>query len=238
MSKLVAYYRLSKPKRGPDGQPLPDQWGHSLDAQVAAVAAYSEAQGRPVVASYHEVETGTKARTDNRPELVKALAHAKAARATLVIAKLDRLARNVHFISGLLETGVEFVALDIPNADRFMIHVYASVAEQEARRTSDRTKAGLAAAKAKGVLLGGANPRCRNLPPELRAKAALAGGQARRSSADSYYQALAPRVNELRLSGMTQAAIAERFNSEGLTTQSGGPWTQVAVLRVLRRFAH
>jgi DNA invertase Pin-like site-specific DNA recombinase len=238
MSKLVAYYRLSKPKRGPDGHPLPDQWGHSLDAQVAAVAAYSEAQGHPVVASYQEVETGTKAKADNRPELQRALAHAKMAQARLVIARLERLARNVHFVSGLMESGVDFIALDIPTADRFTIHIHAAVAEQDARRIGERTKAGLAAAKAKGILLGGANPRCRNLSPEVRAKAALAGGHARRLRADSFYRSLAPRVKELRLSGLTQEAIADRFNSEGLTTQSGGPWSQVAILRVLRRFAH
>jgi DNA invertase Pin-like site-specific DNA recombinase len=223
--KLVAYYRVSTDKQADSGL--------GLEAQQNAVGWFAERTGATIVGAYQETESG---RNNRRPELQRALDHARAARATLVVKTLDRLTRNLHFLTEMMDAGVEFVAVDQPEANRLTLHILAAVAEDETRRVSERTKAALAVAKSRGVLLGGANPNCRNLPPEVRAKAAKAGGQARRLAADSYYQALAPRVKELRLSGMTQAAIAERFNAEGLTTQSGGPWTQVAILRVLRRF--
>jgi DNA invertase Pin-like site-specific DNA recombinase len=224
--KLVAYFRVSTCQQGESGL--------GLEAQQASVRGYAERTGCRIVASYQEVESGRKA---DRPELAKALEHAKLARATLVIARLDRLARNLHFLSGLMESGVEFVACDVPGASRLTLHILAAVAEAETEMISERTKAALAAYKARGGLLGGAHPNYRRPEPEQRQEAARRAGKVLRSRADSYYRALAPRVNELRLSGMTQQAIADRFNGEGLTTQSGGPWTQVAVLRVLRRFA-
>jgi DNA invertase Pin-like site-specific DNA recombinase len=223
--KLVAYYRVSTDQQG--------QSGLGLEAQQAAVRTYAQRTDCRIIAEYREVESGRKA---DRPELAKAMDHAKLAKATLVIAKLDRLSRNVAFLATLMDSGAEFVACDNPNATRLTLHILAAVAEDEARKGSQRTKDALAAAKARGVKLGGRRPGHERMSPQSRLRAATAGATSNRLRADSYYRALAPRVNELRLSGLTQAAIAERFNSEGLTTQSGGPWTQVAILRVLRRF--
>jgi len=135
--KAIAYYRVSKEIQGVSGL--------GLEAQKAAVATYGP------VAEYVEVETGKKSKSSNRPELEAALAHCKREKATLVIAKLDRLARNVYFISGLMESGVDFICCDMPEANRFVLHVLAAVAEQEARNTSERTKAAFAALSARGM---------------------------------------------------------------------------------------
>ena len=135
----IAYYRVSTQRQG--------QSGLGLDAQRSIVASYEP------IAEYTEIETGTSKKS--RPVLAAALAHCKAAKATLVIAKVDRLSRNVHFISGLLESGVEFIACDMPGATRFMFHIMAAVAEEEARMISVRTKAALCEAKKRGVKLGG-----------------------------------------------------------------------------------
>jgi DNA invertase Pin-like site-specific DNA recombinase len=143
MGDLVAYYRVSTPRQG--------QSGLGLEAQEASVTDYSRRGGHRILASYREVESGKRA---DRPELIKALAHAKRARAILIIAKLDRLARNVAFLANLLESGAEFLACDNPTANRLTIHILAAVAEDEARRISERTKAALAAYKARGGQLG------------------------------------------------------------------------------------
>jgi hypothetical protein len=135
--KVVAYYRVSTARQGASGL--------GLDAQRAAVATWTAANGAAVLAGYTEVESGKRA---DRPELGKALAHAKRSRATLVIAKLDRLSRNVHFLSGLMESGVDFIACDNPHANKLTIHILAAVAEDEAKRISERTRAALAAYKA------------------------------------------------------------------------------------------
>jgi DNA invertase Pin-like site-specific DNA recombinase len=225
--KLVAYYRVSTDKQADSGL--------GLEAQQAAVGAFAERTGATIIGTYQETESG---RNNRRPELQRALDHARAARATLVVKTLDRLTRNLRFLTEMMDAGVDFIAVDQPDANRLTLHILAVVAEDETRRISERTKAALAAARARGVKLGGRRPGHERMSLQSRLRAATAGALVNRSRTDSYYQALAPRVQELRLSGMTQAAIAERFNSEGLTTQSGGPWTQVAVLRVLRRFAH
>lgn len=146
MGKLVAYYRVSTRKQGESGL--------GIEAQQACVADFARYGQHEIIAAYREIETGKRA---DRPELAKAIAHAKRAKATLVIAKLDRLARNVHFLSGLMEAGVEFVACDNPYANRLTLHILAAVAEDEARRVSERTKAALAAYKA--VAVGSARSR-------------------------------------------------------------------------------
>ena len=150
--KFVAYYRVSTDRQGQSG---PMQLGLGLEAQRAAVMRYLSNGGWPPLAEYTEIETGKGSNAlDRRPQLQAALAYARKHKATLIIAKLDRLARNVHFVSGLMETGVPFVAADRPDADRFMIHLEAALAEREARLISDRTKAALAVAKAQGKALG------------------------------------------------------------------------------------
>ncbi len=143
--KLVAYYRVSTKQQG--------QSGLGLEAQEIAVRDYAKGTGAAILAKYTEIESGKLA---DRPQLAKAVAHARRAKAKLVIAKLDRLARNVAFLSALMDSGVEFVACDNPHANRLTIHILAAVAEDEARRISERTKAALAAAKARGAKLASA----------------------------------------------------------------------------------
>jgi DNA invertase Pin-like site-specific DNA recombinase len=145
MPQFVAYYRVSTDKQGIKGL--------GMDAQREAVARFMAGKG-DLTAEFTEVESGRK---DNRPQLAAALAECRKRRAVLVIAKLDRLARNVHFISGLMNSDVEFVAVDMPSANRLTIHILAAVAEHEREMISQRTKAALTAAKARGTKLG--NPR-------------------------------------------------------------------------------
>jgi DNA invertase Pin-like site-specific DNA recombinase len=161
-----------------------------------------------------EVESGKKA---DRPQLAEALAACKRHRAKLVIAKLDRLSRNVHFISGLMERKVDFVACDMPNADPFMLHIYASVAEQERRMISARTKAGLAAARARGVKLG--NP---NL-----AEAQHAAALARDTD-------LRPVFEELR--GLSYQRMAQALTCRAIPAPRGGStWNAMTAMRVAKR---
>ena len=155
---FVSYLRVSTRRQGESGL--------GLEAQRQAVFAYTN--GGRLLAEYLEVESGKR---NDRPQLLAALAHAQATGATLIIAKPNRLARNVHFISGLMEAGVDFVAADLPSANRLTINVLAAVAEHEREMISARTKAALAAAKARGVRLG--NPKARGhctaaaMPPLL-----------------------------------------------------------------------
>jgi DNA invertase Pin-like site-specific DNA recombinase len=225
--KIVAYYRVSTKKQGDSGL--------GLEAQQAAVQAFANEKNATIIRQYTEVETGKSA---NRPELEKSLAHAKRAKATLVIAKLDRLARNVHFTSGLMEAGVDFVACDIPYANRLTIHILAAVAEDEARRISERTKAALAAAKRRGTKLGSARPGHWDGREDRR----LAGLQkarrnsiaSKRKAARNAYADVVPMVKELRDSGLSLRAIALRLDAEYYTTRHGRAWNPVQVSKVLR----
>jgi DNA invertase Pin-like site-specific DNA recombinase len=221
---LVAYYRVSTPKQGASGL--------GLEAQVAAVADHARARGAAVLASYQEVESGQRA---DRPELAKAVAHARRAGATLVIAKLDRLARNVHFLSGLMEAGVDFLACDNPYANRLTVHILAAVAEDEARRISERTRVALAASKARGGVLGAARPGAPQLTAAARSRGAAAGGAATRARADGDYADLVPVVTGLRAEGLSLRQIAGRLNAAGHTTRRGRPWNPTQVRRVLAR---
>ena len=135
MGKLVPYYRVSTRKQGESGL--------GLEAQVSCVINYARTGQHDIIASFQEIETGKRS---DRPELAKAIAYSKRAKATLVIAKLDRLARNVHFLSGLMESQVEFVCCDNPHVNRLTLHILAAVAEDDARRISERTKAASAVA--------------------------------------------------------------------------------------------
>ncbi len=157
--RLVAYLRVSTDKQGRSGL--------GLEAQRAAVVRHAAASaGGSIIGEHVEVESGRK---KDRPQLAAALADCRARRAVLVIAKLDRLARNVHFVAGLMESGVEFVASDMPTVNRLTVHILAVVAEEEARMISARTKAALDAAKARGVKLG--NPHLLACCPVLAARA-------------------------------------------------------------------
>ncbi len=218
--RFVAYYRVSTDKQG--------QSGLGLEAQQAAVRAYLNGGNWKIVAEFVEVESGKR---KDRPRLADALAACRKHKATLVIGKLDRLGRNVHFISGLMETGVDFVAADCPNDDRFMLHIRAAVAEDEARKISERTKAALAAAKARGVVLGG------NRGARLTAEQSAMGRNVLVERANQHAADVAETVKGLQAAGVTSlAGIAAALNERGIPTASGrGTWQAVQVSRVLAR---
>ncbi len=223
MLDVIAYYRVSTRKQ--------ERSGLGLEGQKAAVDSFAGSHGSRVLAEYKEVETGKRA---DRPELAKAIAQAKRSRATLVVAKLDRLARNVAFTSALMESGVDFVACDNPHANRLTIHILAAVAEDEARRISERTKAALEAAKHRGVKLGAARPECRNLTDKARRKGTKASAAVVKQQADEAYTDLRDFFAALR-PAFSYQQIADILNMRGERTRRGRPWTDVAVLRVCRR---
>ena len=151
----------------------------------------------------------------------------KRSRSTLVIAKLDRLARNVHFLSGLMESGVDFVCCDNPHANRLTLHILAAVAEDEARRISERTKAALAAYKARGGTLG--------KPENLTAEAGRRGAETTSAKARTAYAAVLPELQRYRAAGLSFRQIAGLLNGAGRSTRSGCPWNHAQVARVLAR---
>lgn len=224
---LVAYYRVSTDRQGRSGL--------GLEAQQAAIASHVAASGCHLIASYTEVETGKRDDLDNRPELLRAIAHARRAKATLVIAKLDRLARSVAVVSMLHTSGVEFVCCDNPAANRLTVQILAAVAENEARLISERTRAALSAYKARGGVLGAARPECRtNLSAAARREGARAAGQTHAASASAAYTDLKPYVSQLRQTGLSLRGIAARLTAEGHTTRRNRPWNPVQVSRLLR----
>lgn len=223
---FIAYARVSTARQGFSGL--------GLEAQEEAIRAFLRPGDKLLLPTFVEVESG---RNSDRPELEKALARCRVTGATLLIAKLDRLARNVHFISGLMEKGVPFLAVDYPNADRLMLHIHASVAEDEARRISLRTKAALAAAKARGVALGGRREGQTVPTIEQRRAGGAKGAAAKRKAADQAAHGVLGRVSELLSGGMSLTGIARTLQSEGIVTPRGGAWTATAVRRVLVRTA-
>lgn len=230
MAGIVAYFRVSTKRQGESGL--------GMEGQAAAVEAYAKLTGKPIVARYLEVESGRKS---DRPELARALAHAKRSKGMLAVAKLDRLARDVEFLARVMNSEADFVACDNPAANRLTLHILAAVAEAEARAISDRTKSALAAAKARGVKLGSARPGHWEGREQARleglAKARTVGAAIRSENAEQAYADLRPMMVEMRTNGMTLAGIAEHLNAEGHTTRRGKPWNQVQVSRVLERAA-
>ncbi len=226
--KLVAYTRVSTDKQGASGL--------GLEGQLAAIDAYAKQTGGTVILTFTEVESGKRS---DRPELARAIAHARRTKSVLVVAKLDRLARNVAFLSRLMEAGIEFVACDNPQANRLTIQILAAVAENEAKAISDRTKAALAAAKRRGIPLGSARPGHWEGREDRRLEGAKNGAKAslavRSRAATEAYADLMPFVSELRTGGASFAAIAVRLNGEGYTTSRGKPFTPMSVHRILAR---
>ncbi len=221
--KLIAYYRCSTKRQGESGL--------GLDAQKAAVDSYAKANGGEIVAEFTEVESGKRA---DRPKLAAALRQASLTGATLVVAKLDRLARNVAFLSALMESAVPFVACDQPFANRLTLHILAAVAEAEAVAISQRTKVALAQARRRGVLLGGSDPRMRNLTPEAKEKGRRLGGKANGERCRAFREAILPIIAELQAEGKDETEVAAALNARGYTTQTRRPWTAFNVLGLIR----
>jgi len=217
--KFVAYYRVSTEAQGRSGL--------GLDAQREAVRRYLNGGDWSLVAEYTEVESGRK---DDRPQLRSALDHCTLAGATLVIAKLDRLSRNVRFIAELQERGARFVAADMPEANEITVTIMSAMAQHERKAISERTRAALAAAKARGVKLG--------TPGNLRnqRKGSANGNAVKGRKAQEAAARIAPRIAEARAAGASSLRqIAEFLNARGFRTPRGGQWSAAQVLRADRR---
>jgi DNA invertase Pin-like site-specific DNA recombinase len=213
--KFVAYYRVSTDQQGASGL--------GLEAQRSAVKVYLDGGPWRLVAQHTEVESGKRA---DRPELAKALAACRKHKAKLIIAKLDRLSRNLAFIATLMDSGVEFVAVDNPHANKLTIHILAAVAQHEREAISERTKAALAAAKARGKKLGG---------PRL-AQARKRSLAARSAAADTFAANVRPIIEQIQASGVSSLrGVAKALNARGIRTARGREWTAVQVSNVLER---
>ncbi|GGR75735.1 resolvase [Deinococcus seoulensis] len=215
----VAYYRVSTQRQG--------QSGLGLEAQRTAVLSFAQGRGLVIVAEFQEVETGTKKGT--RPQLQAALAQCRRSGAVLVIARLDRLARNVRFIASLMESGVAFQAADMPDAQPLVLHIMSAVAEQQAARISLDTRAALAARRARGLPLG--NPAA--LTPERRA----AGAATMRRAAIEATRPAGTVAALLRDQGLSLRQIAQRLDAVGIPARRGGGWGPQQVSRLLERHA-
>ncbi len=217
--QLVSYLRVSTERQGRSGL--------GLEAQRDAVARFCVAEGFTLAAELVEVETakGSDA-LDRRPQLAAALAQAKRLGCAVVVAKLDRLSRDVAFIASLMAQRVPFLVCDLgPNADPFMLHVYAALAEQERRMISTRTTAALAAAKARGVVLGG----YRGAPPPDGAK----GLRVRQDKAAAYVREVGPIAADLRAEGASLRQVAAVLTKRGIQTPRGKAWTATGVRTLL-----
>ena len=208
--QLIAYYRVSTRKQGRSGL--------GLEAQQQAVAKFAQAEGFKIAGEYTEIETGKGADAlDRRPKLAAALKQARKQNGSICVAKLDRLSRDVHFISGLMAHRVPLVVAELgAQADPFLLHIYAALAEQERRMISERTRAGLAAARKRGVKLG----------------SQTIGKENKRAAAQ--------RAKELRpilkgLQGQSARAIAAELNKRKVATPRGLGWSATTVIRVQRR---
>ena len=217
---IIAYCRVSTARQGRSGL--------GLDAQREAVARFAAAEGFEITREFVEVETGKGSDAlQRRPELAAALAEARRRKCPIAVAKLDRLSRNVHFISGLMEHRVPFLVTELgPDVDPFLLHIYAALAEKERRLISQRTKAALKAAKARGVRLGN---------PQL-AEAQSVGAARVRAQADRFVATVLPVIREARSAGATSLrAIADVLNARGVRTARGGKWAATQVRDILRR---
>jgi len=221
MTTFIPYYRVSTKRQGDSG----------LGLEAQEFAAMSFAKGHNVVGRYVEIESG---RHSDRPELLKALAHCRRAHATLLVAKLDRLARNVAFLSALMEAEVPFVCVDMPTANKLTLHIMAAVAEAESLAISQRTKAALVQFKLRGGKLGAARPNGRKLSAELMAKGRVASAKVRSAQAQAARSEILPLVQELLSRGLTLAQIADELNLQCWKTTRGRPWTKGHVSLLVR----
>lgn len=208
MPSYVSYVRVSTEKQGASGL--------GLEAQREAIARHIGED--PLLAEYQEVESGKR---NDRPQLKAAIAHCKKSKARLIIAKLDRLARNLHFVTGLMESGVDFVAADNPHASRLVIHMMVAFAEHEREMISKRTKDALAAKKARGAMLG--NPRWRE---SIEKATAAATGPPIPSR-------IVKMILDMRAEGNALRKIADELNALNITTPNQKQWHALTISRVL-----
>ncbi len=220
----VGLYRVSTAEQGSSGL--------GLEAQQASVRAFVAAQGWMLVAEHSDVASG---KDDRRPGFQAALARCRQLGAVLVAARLDRITRRAHTLSQLLEDGYSVRAADMPGADDLMMRIYAAMAQKERELISERTRAALAAAKARGAVLGGDRGYRPHEGPD-----AAAAALARRGTAEQAAHRLGLQIERLRTEGVTgQAAIARALTERGVPTpRGGGTWTHTTVARVLARSAH
>ena len=221
MRQVISYLRVSTDKQGKSGL--------GIEAQREAVARFIAAEGCELLGEYVEVETGKGADAlDRRPQLAGALAQARKAKAAVVVAKLDRLSRDVHFISGLMAQRVPFIATELgADADPFMLHIYAALAEKERALISGRTRAALAQKKSQGVVLGNRT----NL-----GEASVKGADANRAAADTFAANVLPIVRQIEASGVKGSrAIAAALNARGVRTARGGGWHATTVRNLMAR---
>lgn len=220
MKRAVTYYRVSTARQGRSGP--------GIEAQ-RAVTRFAETEGIEVIAEHVEVETGKGSDAlDRRPQLAAALAQARNFKCPILVAKLDRLSRDVAFISGLMAQRVPFIVAELgADADPFMLHLYAALAEKERRLISERTKLALAARKAKGLALGNRTNA---------AEAAAAGRTTQRAQASTMANAILPIIRSLQAAGChTLAEIADALNGRGVRTARGRSWHASSVRNVLLR---
>jgi DNA invertase Pin-like site-specific DNA recombinase len=225
-NRFVVYYRVSTKQQGESGL--------GLEAQRATAEAYVKQRGGEIIAEYQEVETGKDCK---RPEIMKAILFALRSHGTLVIARLDRLARSVWLTSTLMESGIDFVACDSPQASRLTIHILAAVAEEEARLVSERTRNALAAYKARGGVLGPAAFRNRH---EWKAKQEQSRQRATRRNSEvafAAYDDIRLIVQNLRGQGLSFQAIADALNQQDHRTRTGKAWNKTQVKRLVDRLS-
>jgi DNA invertase Pin-like site-specific DNA recombinase len=221
MRSAVTYLRVSTGKQGRNGL--------GIEAQRESVQRFAAAEGMALLAEHVEVETGKGADAlDRRPVLREALSQAKKAKASVLVAKLDRLSRDVHFISGLMTHRVPFIVAELgADADPFMLHIYAALAEKERSLIAERTRAALARKKAQGVLLGNRT----NL-----AEACAKGTAANKKAADTFAANVLPVVRQLQAMGVTDLrGVATALNERGVRTARGGAWHNSTVRNLLAR---
>jgi DNA invertase Pin-like site-specific DNA recombinase len=207
--KAVSYMRVSTKSQSKSGL--------GLEAQKERIADFIKKQGGKLIAEYLDVESGT---VNHRNALKQAIAHTKKIKGTLVIAKLDRISRRVSFIAGLMESGVNFKVAEMPEATSFQLHIYAALAQEERRLISERTKAALGAAKARGVKLG---------------KYGKTLAKKNKQAARGFSKKIKKDLISFRSEGLSYAAIADELNAKGLTSFNGGKWYGATVQRAYER---
>ncbi len=217
--KAVTYYRVSTAKQGKSGL--------GLEAQRRAVQEFLCSSDWELIGEFVEVESG---KIDRRPELESALAHCELTGATLIVAKLDRLSRNVAFLATLQDRSTRFLAVDMPEANELTIHIMAAVAQAERKAISKRTKEALAAAKARGIKLGGSRG---NMPDLLKGPAASA--TARSETSRKRAEKVMAQVKQVQARGaISLRAIATALNERGIVAPRGGAWSAAQVRTVMR----